>query len=304
MTVPTTSWDETSPAGSQSIQLGDNRIREMKTQVREVMDADHKFESSGQDADNGKHNQVSLIEAADIGSGAEGLPILGAQTINGKAELLYTDEDDNDIQLTSAGKLDLGSGRLDNAEALTSLDNAGTADLDLIQANTSDQAVITPALLPAAGIILPEITAPTTTANQGGLFTKNDGTQTELYFVEESDGDEVQITKSGVLNTTGLGSWADKAFDTIYEATTDGFVCVSGIEPSTDTDRLLSGITDANVSPTTIRVVCNPFHMTSQAGPISAGFTMPVKKGDYWTVTFTGSASGGTYDIFWIPLGV
>ena len=103
MTVPTTSWDETSPAGSQSIQLGDNRIREMKTQVREVMDADHKFESSGQDADNGKHNQVSLIEAADIGSGAEGLPILGAQTINGKAELLYTDEDDNDIQMTKAG---------------------------------------------------------------------------------------------------------------------------------------------------------------------------------------------------------
>jgi len=103
MTVPTTSWDENSPAGSQSILLGDNRIREMKTQVREVIDADHKFESSGTDADNGKHNQVSLIEAADIGSGAEGLPILGAQTINGKAELLFSDEDDNDIQITKAG---------------------------------------------------------------------------------------------------------------------------------------------------------------------------------------------------------
>ena len=100
MTVPTTSWDENSPAGSQSILLGDNRIREMKTQVREVVDIDHKFDSSGQDADMGKHNQVSLIESADIGSGEEGLPILGAQTIDGKAELVFTTEGDADIQMS------------------------------------------------------------------------------------------------------------------------------------------------------------------------------------------------------------
>ncbi len=49
-------------------------------------------------------------------------------------------------------------------------------------------------------IVLDEDTAPTTAADQGGVFVKNDGTQTELYFVEESDGDEVQITKSGLLN--------------------------------------------------------------------------------------------------------
>lgn len=105
MTVPTTSWDETSPAGSQDISLGDNRIRELKTQIREVVDVDHKFDSSGQDADMGKHNKVSFLEAADIGTGATGKPILGAQTVSGKAELVFTDEDDNDVQITSAGKL-------------------------------------------------------------------------------------------------------------------------------------------------------------------------------------------------------
>ena len=103
--VPTTAWSETTPAGSDDISQGDNRIRELKTQIREVVDVDHKFDSSGQDADMGKHNQCSFIEAADIGSGAEGLPILGAQTVSGKAELMFTDEDDNDVQITSGGKL-------------------------------------------------------------------------------------------------------------------------------------------------------------------------------------------------------
>ena len=105
MTVPTTSWSENSPAGSDNISLGDNRMREMKTQLREVIGVDHKFESTGQDADNGKHNQVSLLEAEDIGTGTSGKPILGAQTINSVPELVYTTEDDADIQITKAGVL-------------------------------------------------------------------------------------------------------------------------------------------------------------------------------------------------------
>lgn len=103
MSVPTISWSENEPAGSDNIALGDNVIRRAKTQIREVIDVDHKFASSGQDADNGKHDQVSLLEKADIGTGAEGKPILGAQTINGKPELVFTDEDDNDVQLTKGG---------------------------------------------------------------------------------------------------------------------------------------------------------------------------------------------------------
>jgi hypothetical protein len=101
---PSVVLDETSPAGSQSILLGDNRIREFKTQVREILEVDHDFPSSGQTETAGQHKQVTLQEQADIGSGAEGVPILGAQTIDDKPELVYTDEDDNDIQLTKAGE--------------------------------------------------------------------------------------------------------------------------------------------------------------------------------------------------------
>lgn len=101
MSVPTVSWDENSPAGNTNINLGDNRIRELKTQIREVIDVDHQFNSSGQDADNGKHTKCSFLEQADLGTGATGKPIFGAQTVSGVAEMVWTTEGDTDLQFTS-----------------------------------------------------------------------------------------------------------------------------------------------------------------------------------------------------------
>ncbi len=103
MTVPTTSWDETSPAGAQALAQGDDRIREMKTQIREVIDIDHDFPSSGQDSGNGQHKKVTLQEQADLGTGAVNATLFGSQTVSGKGEAVYTDEDDNDVQLTNQG---------------------------------------------------------------------------------------------------------------------------------------------------------------------------------------------------------
>lgn len=102
---PTVTWDERIPAGSDNINAGDDRIRELKCQIREVVGVDHDFPSSGQAADNGQHLRVTLQEQANLGTGAEGVPILGAQTVDGEAELVYTDENDNDIELTSVGRM-------------------------------------------------------------------------------------------------------------------------------------------------------------------------------------------------------
>lgn len=109
MSVPTQSWDETKPAGSRSIKLGDNDIREFKTQIREIIGVDHDLPSSGSANDIGQHLRVTLQEQADLGTGAEGTTILGNQTISGKGELVYTDEDDNDVQLTTGGKICVSS---------------------------------------------------------------------------------------------------------------------------------------------------------------------------------------------------
>lgn len=103
--VPTTSWSESSPAGTDAISAGDDRIRELKTQIRQVIAVDHDFPSSGQAADNGQHLRVTFQETADGGTGATGVPILSAQTVSGKPELMWTTEADADVQLTTDGKL-------------------------------------------------------------------------------------------------------------------------------------------------------------------------------------------------------
>ena len=106
MTIPTVAdLNEDSPAGSDNINQGDNRIREYKTQNREILEVEHDYPTSGNSATAGQHKQVTLQEQADLGTGAVGATILGSQTIDGKGELVYTDEDDNDVQITSGGTL-------------------------------------------------------------------------------------------------------------------------------------------------------------------------------------------------------
>lgn len=113
MSVPTVVLNEATPAGSDKMREGDDRIREYKTQNREIVGVDHKYESSGQDADMGKHNQISFLEQADIGVGAEGKPLFGAQTVNGKPELVFTDEDDNDhLVVAPAGSVLMFAGAI------------------------------------------------------------------------------------------------------------------------------------------------------------------------------------------------
>ncbi len=103
--IPTTAINEAEPAGADQIALGDNAVRRYKTQVREILEVNHDFPTSGNSATAGQHKMVTFQEQADIGSGSTGVTQLGGQTIDGKPELVYTDEDDNDIQLTSGGKL-------------------------------------------------------------------------------------------------------------------------------------------------------------------------------------------------------
>lgn len=197
MTIPTVALDETSPAGSQAISLGDNRIREFKTQVREIMGVDHKYESSGQDADMGKHNQISLLEQADLGTGAVGKTLLGSQTVSGKGELVYTDEDDNDIQITSGGVLLAGT--LPNDTYFTAIDNAGTGTVDLIKANTSD------ALVLADGAVMASDAAPTTDP----MIANKKYVDDQISAITEST--TLQVT--GTDNITSAGTTYDPMDD-------------------------------------------------------------------------------------------
>jgi len=55
--VPTIEWTEGDPAGSESLGLGDNRIRSLKSSVRVGLDAEHVWPSASGDA--GVHRQGS-----------------------------------------------------------------------------------------------------------------------------------------------------------------------------------------------------------------------------------------------------
>ena len=91
--------DLSKPAGLRSIKLGDNDIRELKTQFQQILDVDHDVPTTAYASDVGQHKKVTLQEQANLGTGVVGTTILGNQG----GELVYTDEDDNDVQLTKAG---------------------------------------------------------------------------------------------------------------------------------------------------------------------------------------------------------
>lgn len=190
-------WDETTPPGTGAagaISLGDDRIRELKRALRERLAVDHEFyaDESGQNV--GIHTKVTLKEAADIGTGASGLPILGAQTADSKPELTYTNEDDTDIQLTKGDKIHLDSGRLSNNTAIKARNAANAADLDLIKLNASD----VPEIL--AGAVLSSDAAPTTDA---GIANKK--------YVDDNKGSVV--TYGVAVGSTDISTSSDTYVD-------------------------------------------------------------------------------------------
>lgn len=107
MSIPTTEWDETVPLGTEAISNGDDRIRELKTQLREIIEIDHDVESSGQDADWGQHKVIHLQNQPSDPTATANIVHLYQKDADGKPELFIRDEDGNVIQITSAGSLNV-----------------------------------------------------------------------------------------------------------------------------------------------------------------------------------------------------
>lgn len=81
MAVPTVQYDETKPAGTRKINLGDNDIRELKTQIREIIAVDHEMISTQTLATGGQHKKLTLQTQANLGTGASGAALLGMQEL-------------------------------------------------------------------------------------------------------------------------------------------------------------------------------------------------------------------------------
>jgi len=134
------------PGASDDPREGDDRMREIKAAIQERITVDHYWSASAAStydaADCGKHRWVTFQGPNTVSSVPENEGVLFTKDVSSKAELHFTDEDENEIQLTSVGKVNLTSaallGVLANDTYLTAVDNAGTGTVDLIKATTGD----------------------------------------------------------------------------------------------------------------------------------------------------------------------
>ena len=282
MSVPSVALSETSPAGSQAASLGDDRIREFKKQVREIMGVDHKYDSSGQDATMGMHNKLTLIETADLGTGAVGKTLLGSETVGGKGELMYTDEDDTSVQMTSGGKL--GSATTDLLAKVVAI--AGTLAVTGV-------ATFTAATVLAADSIdaITEIAAALKSGADATLITGTKGTSGHLA-AWNADGD---LVEGGI--SPALGAWVAKSGNTDYEATTDGIVVAHLVADNDGNNQSLTGYTDSDATPDTV-IARDEADDGSNTEVRYCSITFPVKSGDYYKVV----KSAGTLTLNFIPL--
>jgi hypothetical protein len=165
-------YDVTTPLGSDSPSVLDNRIREIKSALEERLDIDHFFDvDSGtvnqvDDADTGKHRQLTLWNPIDTPDSVDANEaIVYSKLVNGLPELHYIDDEENERQLTSAGNLYIAANdinesdlRLSNDAWLRTRNAAGTADVNVVKVDANDTIIL------ADGAELDSNTAPTTSA--------------------------------------------------------------------------------------------------------------------------------------------
>jgi hypothetical protein len=108
-----------------------------------------------------------------------------------------------------------------------------------------------------------------------------------------------------VIGTVKMwGAWDDtKLFDTVYQALSDGFVVAVALTGQADElTAYLYGYSDSDNPPVTLRAVATARRLGDITYNRGGSFTLPVRKGDFWEVTLSGSGDYEAY-LYWIPLG-
>lgn len=271
----TYTYDTDTPLGSDAPSVIDDRIREVKDSIQERMNIDHYWPLTGSevsDADAGKHRQVTYRESRDTPTtidANEGMTYLKDD------ELHWIDEDENELQLTSAGyipgdsiaadSIDEGEIQLANNSYLVAANAAGDGEVSLIKADANDVAVL------PDGAEMASDAAPD--ANEGIANKK---------YVDD------QIA-TALPDDDAFGTWDHtNSKATNYTAASDGFVTAHGL------DMTITGKTDSAATPTTVVA-----KMRNRISGADAFICFPVKKGHKWRV----ETDQGTPTIHWLPIG-
>lgn len=100
-------WDETKPAGSRALSLGDDDIREFKYAIRERLQGGGMYFPDTNDDNAGLFNWIKFIEQSSNPTQETNRGFLFTKDVSGVTELYWMDSAGNVSQLTTAGKFSL-----------------------------------------------------------------------------------------------------------------------------------------------------------------------------------------------------
>jgi len=273
----TSTYDTDTPLGSDAPSEIDDEIRGVKDSVQERQNVDHYWPLTGSkvsDADAGKHRQVTFQAplAADPAAVDEDEAQIYTKDVDDKAEIFLIDEDENVIQLTTAGSLHTAS--LETGGITTSLIADANVTLAKMADNSIDSDQYVDASIDAAHIADANIT----TAKIA------DGAVTAAKLSGECFGTWTNLnSNSGTL-----------AKDEVYKAGSDGFVVILSNTVSGQDGFYIES--DGSNPPATMRMRTH-----SDNGGHGHSITCPIRKDDYWKVTV--DQGTGPSSIFWLPIG-
>jgi len=213
----------------------------------------------------GYNLQVSPGAELIIGSGESGSTLRNNGWANGNSETLFI-ASDQDIQFWS------------------DLQDAASSDRVMTITNTGNVGIGT--TNPQAKLDINGSLAISGSLAVGG----NEGVAGQVLISQGAGA----VPMWGDVPKSSFGAWESKNPDTNYQAATDGFVTVycQGVNARC----AVAGYTDSNNPPSTKRVAHDPGSINDHAG-----FTMPVRKGDYWRID-SNCSSGGWCVVYWLPL--
>lgn len=214
MTSFSETFDTATPLGTDAPSVLDDRDRETKAAVQERANVDHYWPLTGtqvSDADSGEHRKV--LFHAPITSPATvdaNHGILFIKDVAGKAELFWMDEDENEIQLTSAGALNssgnlIVAGTLDvtgNIDPTTyETTNGGFLDEDDMTSDAADKVASQQSTKAYVDAYIKLVDSKASNTD-GGTFTN--GAWRKRTVTEESDvGAHVAVSSSVIVLDAG-----------------------------------------------------------------------------------------------------
>ena len=262
------------PLGSESISQGDNRIRETKSGIQELLNVDHEASLTGSEinsSDSGAHNKCTFIEQGSDPSAPSGVTTdfgivytkLDADT--SQSELFWKDENDNILQVTKGNTINLDLNFLSNDTALEGNNLAADAVIDMIKVDTSDQVVIGHT-----------ITKPARLSTTDPPLA--DADISNKKYVDDVQ-KEIQAPQARSVNTTydeGESGFAYVEYEFTWDFNVD------------QTVNILSS-SNGGVATTVATMGCHCLRGDSELNQVRQSITVPIPKGYGWKFTATGA---------------